>query len=156
MKRELKVRLALAGFLKDTLTEITNKKVRFGIFLCHVVMCMCVFRIRLYLHPHSLHPAPRPRTTQVKGKESPNAALLNEFVEKARAGTHIGTTEIQRFARLFKVCERTGRERELDDSGWDVVGRTDDDGLQCIHTTTTLTNQPMTPTIDTTLHSRTS
>jgi hypothetical protein len=28
MKRELKVRLALAGFLKDTLTEITNKKVR--------------------------------------------------------------------------------------------------------------------------------
>lgn len=27
MKRELKVRLALAGFLKDTLTEITNKKV---------------------------------------------------------------------------------------------------------------------------------
>lgn len=35
--------------------------------------------------------------------ESPNAALLNEFVQKARAGTHIGTAEIQRFARLFKV-----------------------------------------------------
>jgi len=28
MKRELRVRLAMAGFLKDTLTEITNKKVR--------------------------------------------------------------------------------------------------------------------------------
>ena len=58
----LQVRLALAGFLKDTLSEITNKKVQ----------------------------------------DSPNASLLNEFVEKARAGVQISTTDINRFARLFK------------------------------------------------------
>ena len=67
MKRELKVRLALAGFLKDTLTEITRKKV------------------------------------DKKQKDDPSAQLLNEFVEKARSGSSISTSEINRFARLFKV-----------------------------------------------------
>ncbi|TFJ85538.1 hypothetical protein NSK_003047 [Nannochloropsis salina CCMP1776] len=69
LKRELKVRLALAGFLKDTLGEIASKKKGQG---------------------------------EGEGKESPNAALLTEFVEKARAGTHISTNDINRFARLFK------------------------------------------------------
>ena len=69
MKRELKVRLALAGFLKDTLGEIATK---------------------------------RKDGKGEEAKESPNAALLTEFVEKARAGTHISTVDINRFARLFK------------------------------------------------------
>jgi len=70
LKRELKVRLALAGFLKDTLGEIASKK--------------------------------KGGKEGEGGKESPNAALLTEFVEKARAGTHISTVDINRFARLFK------------------------------------------------------
>ena len=72
LKRELKVRLALAGFLKDTLGEIASKK-KGG-----------------------------KEGEGEGGKESPNAALLTEFVEKARAGTHISTIDINRFARLFK------------------------------------------------------
>ena len=73
MKRELKVRLALAGFLKDTLGEIASKKKGEG-----------------------------GKEGEGGAKESPNAALLTEFVEKARAGTHISTNDINRFARLFK------------------------------------------------------
>jgi hypothetical protein len=67
MKRELRVRLALAGFLKDTLQEITKKKV------------------------------------QSEKGDSTTAQMLTEFVEKARSGSHISTTDITKFARLFKV-----------------------------------------------------
>lgn len=33
-----------------------------------------------------------------------SALMLAEFVEKARAGTYISTNDINKVARLFKVC----------------------------------------------------
>jgi len=68
MKRELKMRLALAGFLQDTLQEITKKKTKDG-----------------------------------STDKDISGGTLAEFVEKARQGHIISNSDINKFARHFKV-----------------------------------------------------
>jgi hypothetical protein len=50
---------------------------------------------------------------KVKSGEEASAHLLYEFVEKARHGYNIGTTDISRFARLFKVRQTSTTLKQL-------------------------------------------